>query len=162
MSQQSSTRAHPTWTCPPSADDVKALLTGANGMLGRGIADLWRRRRPGDDLVLVDRSTVDLRDTEATRRLLGAESPDLVIHAAAVVGGIAAKLAHPARYLVENTLIDGSVLRASALAGVGSLVYVGSAAAYPRGRRSLCARSRCSRGDWSPRTRATGSRSSPA
>lgn len=110
---------------------MKALLTGAHGMLGRAIAHEWRERRSDDELILVDRSMVDLRDSEATRRVIRAQSPDLVIHAAAAVGGIADKLAHPSRYLMENLLIDTSVMRASAAAGVHTLVYVGSAAAYP-------------------------------
>lgn len=100
-------------------------------MLGTSIAQQWGIARPNDDLVLVTRKDVDLRDREATASLVAQVKPDLVIHAAAKVGGIAAKLAEPTTYLLDNVLLDASVISAALDAAVPNLLYVGSAAFYP-------------------------------
>jgi GDP-L-fucose synthase len=100
-------------------------------MLGRTLADAWSVQRPDDELVVVTRADVDLRDHEATRRYVADVRPDAVIHAAAKVGGIAAKLAEPATFLQDNLLLDTSVIGAALDAGVGELLYVGSAVVYP-------------------------------
>ncbi|HQY34455.1 MAG TPA: NAD-dependent epimerase/dehydratase family protein [Actinotalea sp.] len=111
---------------------MRALLTGGAGMLGRSIADEWARLRPADELVVLTRDDVDLRDPVATRRVLERVAPDTVVHAAAKVGGIGAKLAHPVTYLRDNLLLDTSVLGAAIDVGVPELVYIGSAAVYPQ------------------------------
>ena len=100
-------------------------------MLGSSIAQQWGLTRPDDDLVLVTRGDVDLRDREATASLVAQVKPDLVIHAAAKVGGIAAKLAEPTTYLLDNLLLDTSVIAAALDASVPNLLYIGSAAFYP-------------------------------
>lgn len=100
-------------------------------MLGSAIADAWRRLRPADDIVAIGRGDVDLRDRRAVAEMIDAEAPDAVIHAAARVGGIAAKLAHPTEYLLDNMLIDSSVIGGAREAGVAELLYIGSSAIYP-------------------------------
>lgn len=110
---------------------MRVLLTGAAGMLGSSIAQRWSLARPDDELIPVTREAVDLRDRPATARFVAEARPDLVIHAAAKVGGIAAKLANPTTYLLDNLLIDSSVISASIDAGVRELLYVGTAAFYP-------------------------------
>ncbi|MEY9951161.1 NAD-dependent epimerase/dehydratase family protein [Leifsonia sp. EB34] len=110
---------------------MRVLLTGAGGMLGSGIADAWARLRPAEELISVTRREVDLRDDRAVTTLMQDVRPDAVIHAAAVVGGIAAKIAEPTPYLLENLALDSSVLRASLEVGVPELLYIGSAAIYP-------------------------------
>jgi GDP-L-fucose synthase len=104
-------------------------------MLGSSIAERWRVQRPNDELVTLAREDVDLRDPAATLAAFRATSPDAVIHAAAVVGGIAAKLANPTRYLRENLLIDSSVIGAAIDLGVAELINIGSAAIYPESYR---------------------------
>lgn len=110
---------------------MRALLTGAGGMLGSSIADAWRARRPEDELVELRRADLDLRDVEATRSVIAGVRPDVVVHTAASVGGIGDKLARPLPYLLENVRIDASVLDAVVGLEVPSYVYIGSAAAYP-------------------------------
>lgn len=100
-------------------------------MLGSSIAERWAIRRPADELVLLTRDLVDLRDKDATREAVARIQPDSIIHAAAVVGGIAAKLANPTKYLLDNLLLDSSVISAAIEAGVPELLYIGSAAVYP-------------------------------
>lgn len=100
-------------------------------MLGRAIAQRWAATRPNDELTVVTRSTVDLRDGAATKRVLEAARPDVVIHAAAKVGGIVAKIAEPTTYLLDNLLLDASVLSSARELGIRDVLYVASAAVYP-------------------------------
>jgi GDP-L-fucose synthase len=100
-------------------------------MLGSSIAQAWRTRRPDEELVEVTRAEVDLRDRDAVARLIARVRPDAIVHAAARVGGIAAKLAEPTRYLLENVELDSAVIGAAIAADVPELLYIGSAASYP-------------------------------
>lgn len=100
-------------------------------MLGSSIAERWAVQRPGDELIAMSRADVDLRDKAATARYVTDSAPDAIIHAAAVVGGIAAKIATPTPYLLDNLLVDTSVLSAAIDARVPELLYIGSAAIYP-------------------------------
>lgn len=100
-------------------------------MLGSSIAQQWAVRRPEDELVGLRREDVDLRDRAATAEFIARVAPDVIIHAAARVGGIQAKLAEPVPYLLDNLLLDTSVISAAIDSGVTELLYVGSAAFYP-------------------------------
>ncbi|WP_185202557.1 NAD-dependent epimerase/dehydratase family protein [Glaciihabitans sp. INWT7] len=110
---------------------MRVILTGGRGMLGSSIAERWAIRRPYDELVLLTRDLVDLRDKDATREAVERIQPDSIVHAAAVVGGLAAKLANPTKYLLDNLLLDSSVISAAIDARVPELLYIGSAAVYP-------------------------------
>jgi GDP-L-fucose synthase len=110
---------------------VHVLLTGGGGMLASGIAEAWRSRRPDDELTVLARRDVDLRDAAATRAAIGRAKPDTVIHTAAFVGGIADKTARPLPYLLENIRIDASVLDAVVGEEVPGYLYMASAAVYP-------------------------------
>lgn len=110
---------------------MRVMLTGGAGMLGRSLTEAWHAQRPEDELRVVTRQDVDLRDREATRSLVAEIRPDAVVHAAARVGGIAAKLAAPLDYLRDNLLLDQSLIGAAIELGVPELLYVGSAAVYP-------------------------------
>lgn len=100
-------------------------------MLGKSIAEQWKATRPDDELIVVTRSVVDLRDRAATKAVFAAAKPDVVIHAAAKVGGIVAKLAEPTTYLLDNLLLDASVLSSARELDVRNVLYVASAAVYP-------------------------------
>jgi len=100
-------------------------------MLGRSFADQWTAQRPSDELVVLTRKDVDLRDRDATHDFVRQVAPDAIVHAAAKVAGIAAKLAEPVPYLLDNLLIDTSVIGAAIDLRVPELLCIGSAAVYP-------------------------------
>lgn len=100
-------------------------------MLGQSLVEQWKSRRPDDELVTITRSEVDLSDKRATREVIERLAPDAVIHAAAKVGGIAVKLERPTEFLLDNLLIDTSVISAAIDLRIPELLYVGSAAVYP-------------------------------
>ncbi|WP_457101020.1 NAD-dependent epimerase/dehydratase family protein [Microbacterium sp. P5_E9] len=114
---------------------MRVLLTGGNGMLARAIQDAWKAAGRADELVPVTRADADLRDQAAVRALIGRVSPDLVIHAAARVGGIAANLADPTGFLMDNVQMDANLLSASVETGIPRFLYFGSSCMYPRDYR---------------------------
>ena len=110
---------------------MRLLVTGAAGMLGQNLVEQLASQRADVEVIPVTRDSVDLTDKAATRALFERERPDAIIHAAAKVNGIAAKLAAPTDYLLDNLLIDSSVLSAAIDLRVPELLYIGSAAVYP-------------------------------
>ena len=111
---------------------MRTLLTGAHGMLGRSIQAAWSN---DTELIPIGRSDVDLTDAHATRAVLSDLRPDIIIHAAAKVGGIAANLADQSSFLMQNLLIDSSVLKSAFETGVQDVIYVGSSCMYPKDYR---------------------------
>ncbi|HPT95398.1 MAG TPA: NAD-dependent epimerase/dehydratase family protein [Microbacteriaceae bacterium] len=114
---------------------MRVILTGGNGMLARAISAAWKESGREDELIPVTRADADLQDQAATRALIKALAPDMVIHTAARVGGIAANIAEPTRYLMDNLQIDSNVLSASVDAQVTKFIYFGSSCMYPRDYR---------------------------
>lgn len=84
------------------------------------------------NLVTAPRPGVDLRDCEAVRKLFAELKPDVVILAAAKVGGIQANRSRPAEFMYDNLAIQTSVIHESQRAGVRELVFLGSSCVYPR------------------------------
>lgn len=114
---------------------MRVLLTGGGGMLASSIGTAWQSQARDDDLIPVARLDTDLRELSETRELFDRTAPDLVIHTAARVGGIAANIADPVGFLTDNLRLDSSVLTASLEHGVTRLLYFGSSCMYPRDYR---------------------------
>jgi len=104
-------------------------------MLASAIRAEWAVSRPQDEVMGLSRVEVDLRDPDATLAKFEEIKPDLVVHCAAKVGGIAANVAHPVTFLSENLLLDTSVIGSSVAAGAKQFVYIGSSCMYPRDYR---------------------------
>jgi GDP-L-fucose synthase len=109
----------------------RVVVTGGAGFLGSRAVD--RLRRAGaSDVFVPRRRDYDLVSGDAVRRLFKDARPDLVIHAAAVVGGIGANRAHPGRFFYENLLMGAQVLEEARRAGVAKFVSIGTICAYPK------------------------------
>ncbi|HEY0156308.1 MAG TPA: GDP-L-fucose synthase [Thermoanaerobaculia bacterium] len=109
----------------------RVLLTGGNGFLGRVLQRRLRER--GAREILAPRATeLDLRDPIATRAYVRQHRPDLVIHGAAVVGGIGANRDHPGRFFYENAVMGLHLIEECRLAEVGKFVCIGTVCAYPK------------------------------
>lgn len=109
----------------------RVLLTGGNGFLGSVIRDRISRHGP-EALFTPRRGELDLRDPIAVRAWLREHRPDLVIHAAAVVGGIGANRMHPGLFFYENAIMGIHLIEEARLAGVEKLVCLGTICAYPK------------------------------
>jgi GDP-L-fucose synthase len=81
---------------------------------------------------LRSRAELDLTDERAVRALITSERPDIVVLAAAKVGGIQANNSFPADFIRDNLAIQSNVLNASLDAGVQRLLFMGSSCIYPR------------------------------
>ena len=108
----------------------RVYVAGHRGMVGSAI--VRRLKSEECDILTVDRGEVDLTRQEQTERWISSAKPDAVIVAAAKVGGIAFNNAYPVDFLAENLSIALNVIRASYLAGVKKLLFLGSSCVYPR------------------------------
>ena len=111
---------------------MKIYLAGHCGMVGGAIL---RQLEAGDeDLELVTRTHAQLNLTNqaAVRDFMLAERPDVVILAAAKVGGIHANNTYPADFIYENLMMEANVIHQAFEAGVKKLLFLGSSCIYPK------------------------------
>lgn len=89
-------------------------------------------KEPGVELLLRDRTQLDLTSQSAVATFLAAEKPDVAIIAAAKVGGIHANSTFPAEFLHDNLAIASSTIHGAYAAGVKRLLFLGSSCIYPK------------------------------
>lgn len=114
---------------------MKIYLAGHRGMVGKAILRLLEARQAvGEELELIMRThaQLDLTNQAAVRSFLQAECPDVVILAAAKVGGIHANNAFPADFIYENLMMEANVIHQAFIAGVRRLLFLGSSCIYPK------------------------------
>ncbi len=105
-------------------------MAGHRGMVGSAIV----RRLAGEqvEVLTATHAELDLKDAAAVRVWLKANRPEVVVLAAAKVGGILANNTYPADFLYENLAIETAVIHGAFEQGVGKLLFLGSACIYPR------------------------------
>ncbi len=112
-------------------EDRRVVVTGGAGFLGSCVTD--KIRAQGCKHVFVPRSKeCDLRDLAAIRRLLADTRPNLIIHLAAVVGGIGGNMANPGTYFYDNIIMGVQLLEEARRAGVEKFVAAGTICSYPK------------------------------
>ena len=111
--------------------DHRIYVAGHRGMVGAAIVELLQKK-DFDNLIVRTRSELDLLDSHAVADFFAAEKPEVVILAAAKVGGINANSLYPADFLYENLAIQNNVIHSSWVNGVEKLCFLGSSCIYPR------------------------------
>ena len=110
---------------------TKYYIAGHRGMVGSAIV---RQLKAAGETNIVTRThaELDLTDQLAVRDFMQAEQPDVVILAAAKVGGIYANDTYPAQFIYENLMIECNVIHQAFQAGVKKLLQLGSSCIYPK------------------------------
>lgn len=107
------------------------MVTGGAGFLGTHVVNKLKDR--GCENIFVPRSTdYDLVTAEGITRAYEDSNPDMVIHLAAVVGGIGANMAQPGRFFYDNLMMGAQLMEQARLMGVTKFVALGTICAYPK------------------------------
>lgn len=111
--------------------DIKIYIAGHRGMVGSAV--LRRLQAEGyGNLVWRTSSELDLRDQAAVEAFFTEEQPDVVVDAAARVGGILANDQYPWQFLYENLQIQSNLISTAHETGIEKLVFLGSSCIYPK------------------------------
>jgi GDP-L-fucose synthase len=109
----------------------RILVTGGAGFLGRQVCRALETQAPAQ--IIAPRSAeFDLRERDAIERLLDDTQPEIVIHLAAVVGGIGANRANPGRFFYENAIMGIQLMEEARRRGVAKYVQLGTICSYPK------------------------------
>jgi GDP-L-fucose synthase len=108
----------------------RVYVAGHRGMVGSALT----RRLAGEacTILTADRSAVDLTRQAEVEAFFAANRPDVVVMAAARVGGILANESFPADFLLDNLIIETNVMTAAQRSGVEKFLFLGSSCIYPR------------------------------
>lgn len=107
----------------------RVYVAGHRGMVGSAIV---RRLAEEDCEVLTAARAVDLREQHLVRGWFADNRPEIVIVAAAKVGGILANDTYPAEFLYDNLMIEANVIESARQCGVEKLLFLGSSCIYPK------------------------------
>jgi nucleoside-diphosphate-sugar epimerase len=109
---------------------MKILLTGANGMVGKNILEVSLNHK--HQFLSPSSHELNLLDTVSVNRYIQAHKPDMIIHAAGIVGGIQANMAQPVKFLVENMQMGLNILTAANDCNIINFLNLSSSCMYPR------------------------------
>ena len=110
---------------------TKVYVAGHRGMVGSAISRALQRRG-GYRLVTRTHAELELTEQQAVREFFAREKPDVVVMAAARVGGIHANDTYPAEFIYDNLMVQNNVVHEAWRAGTRRLLFLGSSCIYPR------------------------------
>ena len=110
---------------------MKVYVAGHNGLVGRALTRAIEAN-PDLEWIGATRSELDLLDGEAVKSFLEKNSPDLILMAAAKVGGIGANNKYPVEFLLDNLTIQNNIMKSAHEVGTERLVFLGSSCIYPK------------------------------
>lgn len=111
--------------------DKRVCVTGGAGFVGSFVVEELERRG-ATEIFVPWHADYDLVDRDAVERMYRDARPDVVIHLAAVVGGIGANMAHPGQYFYDNAMMGIQLIEEARKAGVAKFVALGTICAYPK------------------------------
>jgi len=111
--------------------NTKIYIAGHKGMVGSAI---WRilSDQGFTNLIGVSSKELDLRNQQAVQDFIAKENPEVIIDAAARVGGILANSDYPYQFLMENMQIQNNLIDSALLNGVDKFIFLGSSCIYPK------------------------------
>lgn len=108
----------------------KIFVAGHNGMVGSAIVRALQRQK-FNNIIFRSRQELDLLDKTSVESFFDIEKPDIVILAAAKVGGIRANMEYPVEFLYDNLSIQNNVIHCCHINQVKKFVFLGSSCIYP-------------------------------
>jgi len=109
---------------------MKVIIAGSTGLVGSALSKVFTAA--GHQVLGLNRSVVNLLDLQNTKHFIEARKPDLIVDAAAKVGGIGANNSNPVEFLSENLRIQSNLMEAAFSANVDKFIFLGSSCIYPR------------------------------
>ena len=108
------------------------VVTGGNGFLGKHLVRKLREDRGCERVFVVDLPDFDLLEIANVRKMYDLLKPDIVIHLAAVVGGIGANRENPGRFFYENAIMGIQLIHEGYLHEIEKMVLLGTVCSYPK------------------------------
>ena len=110
----------------------KIFISGHRGMVGSSLVRALQQQSGTHELILSGRDNLDLLDQRVVNDFMKSKKPDIVINAAAKVGGIHANDTYPAEFIHQNLLINTNLIHSAWQNGVKHFLNLGSSCIYPR------------------------------
>lgn len=110
----------------------KIFVTGHRGMVGSALVRAFKKQSSDNQFLLAGREELDLLDQTSVEKFIERERPDIVINAAAKVGGIHANNTYPADFIYQNLLVNTNLIHSAWKYGVNRFFNLGSSCIYPR------------------------------
>lgn len=122
---------------PDARRGGKIAVTGASGFLGRHLVPILQARYGAESVIALSSRDYDLLDRAQARRMFAEQQPEVLVHLAALSGGIGANRARPADFYFVNTVLQALVFEEAArYGGLKKLVYPMGGCSYPAAARS--------------------------
>ena len=109
---------------------MTVVIAGSTGLVGTALMKAFKNS--GEEVIGINRKVLDLTDSSKTSDFIRSHRPEIVVDAAALVGGIAANNSRPVEFLTQNLQIQNNLMSAAFEAQVPKFVFLGSSCIYPK------------------------------
>jgi nucleoside-diphosphate-sugar epimerase len=127
---------------------MKILLTGSRGMVGNNITEHSMSSK--HEILLPSSKELNLIDVLAVQSYIKINKPDMIIHAAGIVGGIEANIANPVKFLVDNMQMGLNILMSAKAGGVKKFMNLSSSCMYPKDAKNSLSEDLILKGELEP------------